>query len=162
MKKCLFLDRDGVINFDPGDYTFEIEKFQFLPGIFEVVRNFKREGFLVIVITNQGGIAKKRYTQTQMQTLHNYMLEQFEKNDAAITDVFYSLHHDKISASIDRKPDSLLIERALYLHSINPAESLMIGDKDSDVKAAQKAGVKGYKIERNSSLLAFANHYLNR
>lgn len=162
MKKCLFLDRDGVINFDPGDYTFEIEKFQFLPGIFEVVRKFKREGFLVIVITNQGGIAKKRYTQTQMQTLHNYMLEQFEKNDAAITDVFYSLHHDKISASIDRKPDSLLIERALYLHSINPAESLMIGDKDSDVKAAQKAGVKGYKIERNSSLLAFANHYLNR
>lgn len=162
MKKCLFLDRDGVINHDPGDYTFELEKFQFLPGIFEVVRQFKNQGYLVIVITNQGGIAKKRYTKAKMQTLHSYMLREFEKNNAAITDVFYSLHHDKISASIDRKPDSLLLERAIYLHSIDPAESLMIGDKQSDVEAAEKAGVKGYKIERNSSLLTFASHYLKQ
>ena len=152
MRKCLFLDRDGVINYDPGDYTFEIERFEILPDIVDVVKTFKQKGYLVIVITNQGGIAKGRYTKNDMLAVHEYMKKEFQKNDAQLTDIFYSLHHSEVGASIDRKPDSLMLERAIYLYNIDPNQSLMIGDKNSDVEAAEKAGVRGILINRNESV----------
>jgi D-glycero-D-manno-heptose 1,7-bisphosphate phosphatase len=152
MNKCLFLDRDGVINHDPGDYTYELNRFKILPDVIDVIRKYKENGYLVIVITNQGGIAKGIYSKKDMFEVHDFMLKEFASNNAQLTDIFYSLHHNAISASIDRKPDSLMLERAIYLYQIDPSMSLMVGDKPSDVQAAEKVGVEGVLIDRNSSL----------
>ena len=157
MRKCLFLDRDGVINYDPGDYTFQIEKFEILPDVLEVVRAFKEQGYLIIVITNQGGVAKGRYSKEEMLKLHRYMQQEFAAHRAALTDVFYSLHHSDISESIDRKPDSLMLEKAIHLYQIDAKTSLMVGDKISDVQAAEKVGIEGIKIKKNQSIRFLLN-----
>lgn len=157
MRKCLFLDRDGVINYDPGDYTFQIEKFKILPDVLDVVKTFKEQGYLIIVITNQGGIAKGKYSKEDMLQLHRHMKEEFAAHRAALTDIFYSLHHSDISDSIDRKPNSLMLERAIHLYNIDVKASLMIGDKTSDIQAAEKVGVEGIKIKKNESIRFILN-----
>ena len=152
MRKCLFLDRDGVINHDPGTYTFRVEDFQLLPSVVPVLKALQERGYVFVVITNQGGVAKGLYTKEDVLKVHYYLRDLLSNEGVELLDIFYSLHHDKIGASIDRKPDSLMLERAIYLHSISPEDSYMVGDKDSDIQAAEKVGVKGVKIPTNGDL----------
>lgn len=154
MKKAIFLDRDGVINFDPGTYTFEQDKFKVLPDVIEFLHKASSLGYLLIVITNQGGIAKGLYTIQDVEVLHQCFKQLCLEEKVEITDIFVSPHHDIICKSLDRKPEPLMIEKAMYLYNIEPKKSLMIGDKTSDVIAAESCGVRGIKIDKNSSLLS--------
>lgn len=152
MNKALFLDRDGVINKEIGDYLFEPEKLEFNPGLFSFVKKFALAGYKIIVITNQGGIVKGYYEWHHVQEIHRLIQEEFHKHELHIDDFFMSVHHDSIGASLDRKPGTLMLERAVHRYNIDVSKSLMIGDKVTDVQAAERMGIRGIKITANQNL----------
>ena len=107
--KVVFLDRDGVINIEPGNYTFEINKFQIVPGLFDALVLLKNKGYQFIVITNQGGISKGVYGHNDVKILHSYMEEQFMKAGINLLDIYYCPHHSVNEKCICRKPDAQLL-----------------------------------------------------
>ncbi len=140
MKKCIFLDRDGVLNIDRVDYVYRLEDLIIPDGAIEALKRFKEAGYLLIVITNQSGIAKGIYTREDVWKCHNYFQEQCGN---LLDDIYFSPHHEKFnSASLTRKPDSLMIEKAIAKYKIDRDSSWMIGDAHRDIKAGKKAGVK--------------------
>jgi len=147
--KVIFLDRDGIINLERGEYTWEIKNFEFTRNFFPFLRTLTNEGYKFIVITNQGGINKELYSQDDVQVLHEWMKSEFEKEDIKLLDVFYCPHHSDFQKCLCRKPGSLLIEKALAIHQIDPSKSIMLGDRERDVEAANRAGIKGILIESN-------------
>jgi D-glycero-D-manno-heptose 1,7-bisphosphate phosphatase len=156
MNKAVFLDRDGVINRERG-YTFQLEDFEILPDVMEVLAEFQKRGYLLIIVTNQSGVAKELYGQKDVEKLHKYLLSEFKKNKINISEIYYCIHHPDTTKCICRKPGSLLIEKALARFDIDPAKSYFIGDKDRDIQAGEKAGVKGILIEANDSLKKLLN-----
>ena len=151
MKKAVFLDRDGVINVERG-YTHRLEDFVILPDLIEVLQLLQNNGYLLIVVSNQSGIAKGLYKQSDVETIHQFMLNEFTKSGIRLSEIYYCVHHPDVSRCICRKPDSLFIEKALARFDIDAKQSYFIGDKERDVEAGEKAGVKGILIEANISL----------
>jgi D-glycero-D-manno-heptose 1,7-bisphosphate phosphatase len=139
MNKCVFLDRDGVINVDCVDYTYKVEEFVIIEGVHEALRKLKDAGYLLIVITNQSGIAKGIYDHTDVHLCHDYLQRE---TGHLIDEFYYSPYHEKHTASLTRKPGTLMFERAVAKYNINLAESWMIGDKERDLVPAKKLGLK--------------------
>lgn len=156
MKKAVFLDRDGVINVERG-YTHRLEDFVILPDLIEVLQLLQKKGYLLIVISNQSGIAKGLYKQSDVEILHKFMVEEFTKNGIKLSEIYYCVHHPDVTKCICRKPDSLFVEKGLARFNIDAKQSYFIGDKERDTEAAEKAGVKGILIEANTSLKTILN-----
>lgn len=134
------MDRDGVLNVDRVDYVYRIEDLIIPDGTVEALRRLKSAGYLLIVITNQSGIAKGIYTREDVIKCHNYFQEQCGN---LLDDIYFSPHHEKFTtASLTRKPDSLMIEKAIAKYRIDKQQSWMIGDAHRDIKAGKKAGVR--------------------
>jgi D-glycero-D-manno-heptose 1,7-bisphosphate phosphatase len=153
--KAIFLDRDGVLNVERGQYTYLIEEFQVLPGIIPVLKHLKESGFLLIVITNQAGIAKGLYTVDQMNQCH----QKFQDLGNDLIDHFYfAPDHPDFSNSLSRKPDSLLFEKAMAKYDIDPKVSWMVGDKERDLIPAKKMGIQTVLLGDQSS--RFADHLI--
>lgn len=153
MAKGLFLDRDGVINHDPGDYTYSLEEFVILPTVIDALKLARDKGYKIILITNQGGIAKGLYPESEVRRIHRYFLDVCQKAGVEITAIYFSPHHPDFGNSLSRKPERLMVERGLARYRLNPTESVMIGDKDRDIRCANDAGVKGILMETNGDLL---------
>lgn len=136
MNKALFLDRDGVINVDSG-YVYRISDFQPIEGIFDLCRNARSRGYLLIVVTNQSGIERGYFSEEDFRNLTDYMCALFIKNGAPLDDVFHCpyLNHE------DRKPNPGMFLKAAEKYKIDMAASLAVGDKARDIEAAQRAGV---------------------
>ena len=150
--KAIFLDRDGVINHDPGDYTRNIDEFTLLPTVLKSLSILKERGFVFILITNQGGIAKGIYGHKEVEEIHKYLQSILEKNGTPLLDIYYSPHHEITGKSLSRKPGSMMIERALAKHNIDPSSSWMVGDKQRDSDCASPLGVPGVLIPTNADL----------
>ena len=151
---AILLDRDGVINHDPGDYTKSLDEFHILPTALEAMKTWYSAGFKLILITNQGGIAKGKYTHEAVAEIHQYLRSEAESKGAPISDIFYSPHHPDYGKSLSRKPGSLMVERALARHKLDPERCWMIGDKARDIECALGAGVpNGILIVPNAPLL---------
>ena len=155
--KVVFLDRDGVINIEPGHYTYEIEKFKIVPGLFAALKILKENGYQFIVITNQGGVSKAVYGHDEVKLLHNYMIELFFKEGIDILDIYYCPHHSLHEKCICRKPDSQMLEKAIARYGVNKPKSYFIGDSERDLLAAEKAGVRGVKVVANDNLMNYLN-----
>ncbi len=144
--KALFLDRDGVINIDYG-YVHKVENFHFVEGIFDLCRKAQNLGYLIIIITNQAGIAKGHYTEEQFLELTKWMESQFLKQDIKITKTYYCPYHidavvEKYKLdSFDRKPNPGMFLKAIKEFNIDPQKSIMIGDKDIDMSAAAQSNI---------------------
>jgi D-glycero-D-manno-heptose 1,7-bisphosphate phosphatase len=156
-KRALFLDRDGIINEDYG-YVIDASEFVFCEGIFELVKEAIALDMLVIVVTNQSGIARGYYSEEQFLALSGWMKTQFERQNAKVDDVFYCPHHPTQGGTeytIDckcRKPKSGMFEQAAIKYSIDLSRSIMVGDKDSDIKAGLNAGIKtNYWLDHSAS-----------
>lgn len=149
MNKAVFLDRDGVINYDPDEYTYKLEETYILDGILSFAKKAVEKGYLLIVITNQGGINKGIYGFEEVEAIHDFIHKEFMNAGIEITDYYYCPHHSQIQKCMCRKPDSLMIERAMYKYDIDPNLSYFIGDKWRDAECGEKAGVKGIKIDVN-------------
>ena len=157
MNKVVFLDRDGVINFEPGTYTFRVDEFNIVDGLFEALQILKKKGYQFIVITNQGGISKQIYSHDDVNSVHLYMRSCFKDAGIDLLDVYYCPHHAINEKCICRKPDSLMLEKAIARYNVEKAQSYFVGDSRRDVLAAEKAGVTGIKVEANDSLINYLN-----
>ena len=140
MNKCVFLDRDGVLNQDLEGYLSRPEMLQFPVGVKEGLLQLKNEGFLLIVVTNQAGIAKGLYTSAEVRAIHRRMNDEY---DGVLDALYFAPHHENFTTrSLSRKPGSLMIEKAMAKYKIDPKVSWLIGDNERDVKAGTKAGVR--------------------
>ena len=154
MNKAVFLDRDGVINRKgSGYYVFREEEFLFNRGVTDSLKYFISKGYLLIIITNQGGIARGIYTKSHVDKLHNYMIQKLKAFNIELTDIYYCPHHPDVSSCLCRKPGTLLIEQAIAKYKIDPKASFMIGDSDIDIKAAEKMKIKGILISTNGNMM---------
>ena len=154
---AILLDRDGVINHDPGDYTTCLREFHILPGVLETLKTWSDAGFKLIVITNQGGIAKGKYTHEAVAEIHDFLRSEAAAHGAPIADILYSPHHPDFGQSLSRKPGSLMVERALARHQLVPDGCWMFGDKARDIECALGAGVrKGVLMEPNAPLAQYS------
>jgi len=143
---CLFLDRDGVVNFDNG-YVHKRDDFQFMPGIFEMGRAAKAHGQLIVLVTNQSGIGRGYYTEEQFWELMAWVESRFLEEGITIHGVYHCPHNPEdqtspLGVACDcRKPKPGLILKAARDLDIALEDSVFIGDKESDMLAARAAGV---------------------
>jgi D-glycero-D-manno-heptose 1,7-bisphosphate phosphatase len=141
MNKVLFLDRDGVINLDIH-YLYRIEDCVFTEGIFDLVKSYQDKGYLIIVVTNQAGIAKGLYTEADYFKLRDYIHSEFANRSITITAEYYCPHHPDYTGDCNcRKPKPGMLLQAARDWNIDMAKSIMIGDKESDMFAAKRAEV---------------------
>ena len=142
MQKALFLDRDGVINVEK-DYLYKIEDFEFIDGIFELCRHFQDKGYKIFVVTNQSGIARKYYTEDDFNTLTSWMVKEFVKNGIEIQKVEFCPHHPNITGECScRKPSAGMLESLQKKFNLDMPNSIIVGDKESDIEAGLNAGLK--------------------
>jgi histidinol-phosphate phosphatase family protein len=141
MRRCLFLDRDGVINEAPpaGEYVRSWDEFRLLPEAVSWIRLFKAAGYLAIVVTNQRGIARGLYTHADLQALHERMRAELAAQGAVLDDVFYCPHEE--GACDCRKPRPGLVLEAQRKWDIDLGSSLLIGDGERDRLLAERCAI---------------------
>lgn len=159
--KAVFLDRDGVINEERGEYTWLLEDFRINPTVVEALRRLQADGYLLLIISNQGGIAKGKYTKADVDYLHLHLERILANHGIRLTAIYYCPHHPDHGHCICRKPDSLLLEKACARYGIDPSTSHFIGDAQRDVDAAVKAGMHAVKIKPNDSLIPVVDKLIN-
>jgi len=141
-KSALFLDRDGVINIEKN-YLHKVEDFEFIEGIFELCKKYQDLGYLIIVVTNQSGIARGYYSEEAFETLTRWMVDVFDRENIHISHVYHCPHHPDISGKCScRKPEPGMLLEAAKTYNIDLGKSLLIGDSERDITAAHRAGVK--------------------
>lgn len=144
LKKALFLDRDGVINENYG-YVHSADNCDFVDGIQEVLKRAKAQDYLIIVVTNQSGIGRGYYTEEQF---HQFMVWMNAQLDNHLSAIYYCPFHGQYGKgkykkiSPDRKPEAGMLFKAMADHCLDPKQSLLIGDSEKDIIAAQRAGLK--------------------
>ena len=146
MIKAIFIDRDGVVNKDPGgwtktDYVTDWKDFHFIPGTLEALKILKEKGIKVIVASNQGGVNKGLYTKAELSRVNSLMLREIEHAGGAIEEVFYCIHKDEDNCDC-RKPKPGMLEMAAKKYGIDPKTTYYIGDAKTDVMAGKSAGCK--------------------
>lgn len=146
LRRALFLDRDGVINTDFG-YVHTPDRTEWVDGIFDLARRAQAIGFVIVVVTNQAGIARGYYTEEQFREYSRWMVEQFRGHGVDILAVYHCPHHPEwgigsLKTRCDcRKPAPGMILQAAREHDLDLTLSALIGDKMSDIQAADSAGV---------------------
>ncbi len=153
--KTIFLDRDGVINKEVG-YLFRISDFEFIDGVFDACLYFQKLSYKIIIISNQSGIARGYYNENDYQKLTEWMLCQFNANGINILDIFYCPHSPE-SLCECRKPKPGMLIEAEYKYNISMKDSWMIGDKETDIKAANLAGITNTILVRSGHLVDKSN-----
>jgi D-glycero-D-manno-heptose 1,7-bisphosphate phosphatase len=153
MHKAVFFDRDGVLNHEIGNYVCKKEDFKVLDDSVACIKYAKENGFKVIVITNQGGIDKGLYTAEDLAGFHQILQNACMESGTIIDDFYYCKHHPVVGNCLCRKPDSIMIEKAIAKHQIDKNQCFMIGDTDRDIDAATKAGIKSILIQPNQPKL---------
>ena len=147
MNKALFLDRDGIINVDHG-YVYKKEEFEFIEDIFDVCHHTIAKGYKIFVITNQSGIGRGKYTEAEFKELTKWMIAEFKVQGVIIDDVYFCPHHptnalgDYLVNCDCRKPAPGMILKAALEHKLDLSQSIFIGDKASDIQAAEAAGIE--------------------
>lgn len=145
-RRALFLDRDGVINVDDG-HVHSIHTFFFVPGIFDVLRHAQNLGYILIVVTNQAGIARGFYSEEEFFELDEWMKGQFRLQGITISRTYYCPHHPEAGVGVYlqdcecRKPKPGMLLRAERDFGISFAQSILVGDKNTDIEAGIRAGV---------------------
>ena len=146
LRPALFLDRDGVINVEKN-YVHCIEDFEFLDGIFDLCRVASERNMPIVVVTNQAGIGRGYYSETQFLRLTDWMRARFEEQRAPVTAVYFCPNHPEHGVgeyrkeSFDRKPNPGMFLRARDDLGLDLGSSILIGDKGSDIAAAKATGV---------------------
>ena len=157
MIKAVFLDRDGVVNLERGEYTYKIDDFILNDGLIDFLKNALSKEYSIFIISNQGGIAKGIYSKNDVEKLHEYFVSQLKERDIKIHEIYYCPHHQDYGKCLCRKPDSIMLEKAISKFNISIENSIFIGDRERDLVAATKVGIKGIKINSNENLVNYIN-----
>ncbi len=151
-KPSVFFDRDGVLNKDQG-YTHLPEQVEWNPGAIEAVKHANDKGYYVVVVTNQAGIARGFYNEQTVEKLHEWMNEELSNFGAHVDAFYYCPHHPEagigqyLAKCECRKPKPGMLLKAIADWNIDVEKSLLIGDKESDIEAANRADIKGYLLQ---------------
>jgi len=153
--KAVFIDRDGVINNDEGHYyIYKPKDFKLNDGIIEGFQQLQNAGFKLIIVTNQGGVAKGEYTVEDINEVHQHFLNIMQENGIQISAIYFCPHHNSVSDCSCRKPKPGMIVQAIQDHQIDKSASFLIGDSPRDIEAGYAAGLKQcFKIDANASIL---------
>lgn len=162
MRKAAFIDRDGVINEDRA-YVYRSADFEFIPGSIDALRALRAAGFLLVVVTNQSGIARGLFTEADYHALAAYMRERLSLAGVSLDSVQYCPHLP--DAPLEqyrrdcecRKPRAGMIRAAAEQLQIDPAQSILIGDRKADVEAGRAAGVGRCFLVRSGKSLSAAD-----
>lgn len=146
MNKAIFLDRDGTLNIDYG-YVHEIDQFHFIEGSIEALQQLKQMGYLLVLVTNQSGIARGYFSEQQFLQLTEWMDWSLADRGVDLDGIYYCPHHPdgigEFKQDCDcRKPKAGMLNQAIKELKIDPARSIMIGDKMEDMIAGKSAGIK--------------------
>jgi D-glycero-D-manno-heptose 1,7-bisphosphate phosphatase len=148
MNPCVFLDRDGVLNKDNPNYTYRVQDFEILPGVPESLKLLKDAGYLLIVVTNQSGISQGLYSVEEMKACHQYLQQQCGH---CIDHFYFCPYHPSVTASLARKPGTLMFEKAIARFHIDIKKSWMVGDRGRDLIPARALGMVtiqvGHEVE---------------
>lgn len=155
MNKTVFLDRDGVINRERGEYTWKVEDFTLNDGLIDFLKIAQKKNYLLIVISNQGGIQRGIYTLDDVAKAHNYLIKELNKEGIELTDIYICPHHHKTERCFCRKPQPIMLEKAIARFDIDVNSSIFFGDSPRDVEAGNAVGVKSILVESNSSLMKY-------
>ena len=150
--KTIFLDRDGVINKEVH-YLHKIEDFEFIDGVFKICQYLNMLGYKIIVITNQSGISRGYYNETDFEILSNWMVDEFKKNDIKILDIFHCPHLPDSNCKC-RKPKPGMLLAAKDKYNIDMQNSWLIGDKEDDIIAAKNSDI-------TNTILVKSGHKIN-
>jgi D-glycero-D-manno-heptose 1,7-bisphosphate phosphatase len=148
-----FLDRDGVLIEDTG-YPHRPEDLKLIPGAAAAVRRMNQAGYRTVIVTNQSGVARGLFSEAQMDAFNALLVERLAE-DGAVIDAVYSapFHPEAVEARYrhpdhpDRKPNPGMLLRAIAEHDLDPAQSFIIGDQNRDLRAGERAGVRGHLFE---------------
>ena len=155
--KAVFLDRDGVLNKEMGDYVRRLEDFHVLDN-FDALKTLQDRGYILLVATNQGGLAKGWYTETELGKMHAHLKQVYHEKGVEITDFFYCPHHPDYTGDCDcRKPKPGLLLQGIEKYYIDPSKSYFIGDRERDVEAGTAAGVTGILIDSDQPISTVLN-----
>ena len=146
MKCAVFLDRDGTINIEK-DYLYQTEDFEFIPGAPEAIRLLNQAGIMVVVVTNQSGVARGYYTENDVESLHRHIATELERFGAHVDAWLYCPHHPDGRGSYAlpcncRKPLPGMLQEAARRYNISLENSTIIGDKRADIEAGKAAGCR--------------------
>ncbi len=154
-RNVLFLDRDGVINVDVG-YLSDPAQLEFIPGAIEAMKEAQTRGYDIIVVTNQSGVARGYYTEEDVQALHAEMSRRLEAEGVHILAYYYCPHHpegivEAYKKACDcRKPNPGMLTKAIEEWHVDVDGSFLVGDKPSDVEAAEAIGMRAYPFEEEN------------
>lgn len=145
-KPAVFLDRDGTINVEK-EYLYRVDEFEFTPGAVEAIRLLNQSGYLVVVVTNQSGVARGYYAEADVETLHSHIDQLLALQGARVDAWYYCPHHEHgkppYNLACDcRKPLPGMLLQAAADHAIDLTRSWMVGDKLADIEAGQAAGCR--------------------
>ncbi len=146
MKRAVFLDRDGTINIEK-EYLYQIADFEFIPGAVEAIKILNQAGIIVVVVTNQSGVARGYYTEEDVEILHRHIAHELERSGAHVDAWLFCPHHPSGRGSYAlpcdcRKPLPGMLKDASRSHDIDLQNSTMIGDKRADIEAGLAAGCR--------------------
>lgn len=167
MEKAIFLDRDGTINVDKG-YVYRSKDFEFIEGVPEAIRTMKQLGYLVIVLTNQSGVARGYFREEDVLELHCYINEKLNDMGAAIDGFYFCPHHPEGTIAeycrrcMCRKPAVGLLQQALRDFSVNLGESWVVGDRERDLFLGYEASMGRVLLTMNEDKKAAHGKYLVR
>ncbi len=156
-KPAVFIDRDGTINEQMG-YVNHLSRFRILPRVPQAIRMLNRHGFLVVVVSNQSGVARGYYSLDLVKTLHHLLVTRIREKKGTIDGIFFCPHHPagsvpEFSRDCDcRKPKTGLIEQARKSFEIDLQRSFVVGDMCTDMELAQRAGVPGVMVKTGYGL----------
>lgn len=141
-RRAVFVDRDGTLNVEVN-YLYRVDDLQLIPGAAQAIRSLNHAGYLVIVVTNQAGIARGYYAESDLHTLHEHMAAQLAADGARIDAFYFCPHHpDRTGACSCRKPEPGMLLTAARDHAIDLAQSWLIGDTAGDIGAGVAAGCR--------------------
>jgi D-glycero-D-manno-heptose 1,7-bisphosphate phosphatase len=153
MNRALFLDRDGIINRELGRYVTSVDEFEILPTVIDALTLANNAGFLLIIVSNQGGVAKGLYTLEDVHAMQQQLDSRLRQRGAFITEGYYCPHHQDHGKCLCRKPSPLMLQKAMARFGIDPTASFLIGDSERDIVAATAAGVRGILLSSNTDII---------
>lgn len=152
--KCVFLDRDGVLIKDVG-YLKNPDDIIILPGSIKALMDLKTGGFLLIIVTNQAGVAKGFFNMEDLTAVNNKLLEIYKDSGIIIDGLYFCPHHENgtvepynIRCSC-RKPETGMVLKGVAKFNIDTAASFMVGDKDSDTLLAKNSGLRSFYVKNS-------------
>lgn len=148
--KAVFLDRDGTINEDYG-YVYKLSDLKLIEGVTKELIRLHDKGYLLIIVTNQSGIGRNKYTYEDALFFNDGLLAVLKKEKVFITDIFMCSHTPEENCEC-RKPKPGMLWEAMRKYDIDPEQSYMLGDKISDVECGQNAGVRSFLITKKNDL----------